>query len=360
MKRPYYIFSNGRLRRKQNTLFLERAEGERLPDDAPGDTALPSVSPGAEKAPFPVEQVESLYLFGEIDVNSKLITFLAQNHIPAYFFDYYGNFTATVYPRDYLLSGRLKVQQVRHYLKSKTRLYLARAFVDAATYNIARVLKYYATRIEGDDGVQLRETAHLVDTERARIGDMNEINELMGLEGHIRETYYRAWPWILGEAGKTFPFERRERRPPSNALNALISFGNTMCYSAVLRQIYRTALDPTISYLHEPGDRRFSLSLDLSEIFKPLLVDRAIFRLIKTGAIAPKHFEPKLGGVYLKENGRRIFVEHWDGRLRKTIQHRRLNRRVSYERLIRLECHRLVRHLCDPKNDAYKGFKMWW
>lgn len=360
MKRPYYIFSNGRLRRKQNTLFLERAGDARTPDDAPGDTALPSSAETGEKNPFPVEQVESLYLFGEVDVNSKLVTFLAQNGIPAYFFDYYGNYTATLYPRDVLLSGRLKVQQVRHYLKPKARRYLARAFVDAATYNIARVLKYYAARVDGADRETLRAVVDLVDTERARIGAMQEITELMGIEGHIRESYYGAWPAILGDAGRAFPFERRERRPPSNALNALISFGNAMCYSTVLRQIYGTALDPTISFLHEPGDRRFSLSLDLSEVFKPLLVDRAIFRLVKTGAITPKHFEPRLGGVYLKESGRRIFVEHWDERLRKTIHHRRLERRVSYERLIRLECHRLVRHLCDPKRDPYKGFKMWW
>jgi len=360
MKRPYYLFSNGRLRRKQNTLFLERADGRRTPGADEADTGLPSGQPAGDRTPFPVEQVESLHCFGEIDINSKLITFLAQHSIPSFFFDYYGNYTAALYPRDFLLSGRLKVQQVRHYLKSKSRLYLARAFVDAAAYNIARVLKYYAPRIDGDSRNAMQETIRLVDSERKRIGDMEAIDELMGLEGFIRESYYRTWPLILGEAGRVFPFERRERRPPSNALNALISFGNAMCYSAVLRQIYRTALDPTISYLHEPGERRFSLSLDLSEIFKPLLVDRAIFRLIKTGAIAPKHFEPRLGGVYLKDAGRRIFVEHWDARLRKTIHHRRLDRRVSYERLIRLDCHRLVRHLCDPKHDPYTGFKMWW
>ena len=170
----------------------------------------------------------------------------------------------------------------------------------------------------------------------------------------------RAWPALLGEAAAAFPFERRERRPPSNEMNALISFGNALCYSATLRQIYRTALDPTISYLHEPGDRRFSLALDLSEIFKPLLVDRAIFRLVKTGAITPKHFESRLGGVYLSDKGRRVFVGHWDERLRQTVQHRTLDRKVSYERLIRLECYRLVRHLCDPQADPYAGFKMWW
>lgn len=360
MRRPYYLFSNGHLRRKHNTLSLERADDERTPGDDPDDTGAPSGAPTGETVPFPVEQVEALYLFGEITINTKLITFLAQHSIPLFCYDYYGNYTATLYPREYLLSGRLKVQQVQHYLSRKRRLALARAFVEAATYNILRVLKYYVPRLPEEAARRLSDACELIEGARCGIEQVAEIPELMGIEGRCRNAYYQTWPAILGEAARAFPFERRERRPPSNELNALISFGNALCYSATLRQIYRTALDPTISYLHEPGDRRFSLALDLSEVFKPLLVDRAIFRLVKTGAIAPKHFEPRLGGVYLSEKGRRIFVEHWDERLRKTIQHRSLGRKVSYQRLVRLECYRLIRHLFDPEEDRYTGFKMWW
>jgi CRISPR-associated protein Cas1 len=98
----------------------------------------------------------------------------------------------------------------------------------------------------------------------------------------------------------------------------------------------------------------------VAEVFKPLLVDRGIFRLIKTRQIQPKHFEERLGGTYLKETGRKVFVEHWDERLRQTIKHRTLERKVSYARLVRQEGYRLVRHLCDPKADPYEGFKMWW
>jgi CRISPR-associated protein Cas1 len=361
MKRPYYLFSNGRLRRRQNTLFLERADAARTPDDDPEDTGEPSGTTTGEKVPFPVEQVDAVYVFGEVDVNTKLVTFLAQHGIPVHFFDYYGHYTATLYPRAYLHSGRLKVAQVKHYLSAKRRMVLARAFVDAATYNLLRVLKYYAGRADGTAEASLRSACELVERERSALDRVSDIPELMGLEGRVRATYYEAWPAILGGgAGAGFDFTARERRPPSNEINALISFGNALCYTATLRQIYRTALDPTISYLHEPGDRRFSLALDLSEIFKPLLVDRAIFRLVKTGEITPRDFESRLGGMYLKERGRKTFVAHWDERLKKTIHHRGLGRHVSYERLIRLECYRLIRHLFDPKEDPYAGFRMWW
>lgn len=360
MKRPYYVFSNGRLQRRHNTLALVKRDDERTWGGAAEDEGVPSGTETGQRSIMPVEQVEALYVFGEVDVNTKLITFLGQQHIPMFFFDYYGNYTASLYPRDYLLSGQLKVQQVRHYLSHKKRLVLARAIVEAALANILRILKYYVPRLPDDAATEVHATVEVLTAQRRRLEMVEDVQELMGVEGHCRERYYRTWPVLLGKAGAAFPFDRRERRPPSNALNALISFGNALCYSVALRQIYRTALDPTLSFLHEPGVRRFSLALDLAEVFKPLLVDRAIFRLIKTGQIKPQHFEARLGGTYLKEAGRKIFVGHWDTRLQQTVEHRMLQRRVSYQRLVRLECHKLVRHLFDPKNDPYHGFTLWW
>ena len=382
MKRPYYLFSNGRLCRKQNTLCLEKATEARSPAaEMPGDGLPLGEVPGAggdgavsaaadddgtpsggltgESVPFPVENAESIYCFGEIDVNSKLVSFLSQHHVPLFFFDYYGNYTAAVYPKEHLLSGRLTVAQVRHHDDPERRLMLARAFVDAALANIRRVLRYYATRL--DDGMdEVEGTIAEIEDLRAEAAEADAPDTLMGLEGRARRRYYRTWPTLLGGAGSDFSFERRSRQPPSNPLNALISFGNSLCYSVCLRQLYHTALDPTVSYLHAPGDRRFSLALDLAEVFKPLLVDRAIFRLVKTRQIQPSDFEDRLGGVYLTESGRKTFVEHWDERLRQTIEHRRLDRKVSYERLVRLDAYRLVRHLCDPEDDPYEGFEMWW
>ncbi|SDM80145.1 CRISP-associated protein Cas1, partial [Catalinimonas alkaloidigena] len=227
--------------------------------------------------------------------------------------------------------------------------------------NIGRVIKYYVPRLSGAAQTAAELALEMMEREGKALLQCTDIPTLMSVEGRVRDRYYQLWPHFLGERVATqFPYDRRERRPPSNELNALISFGNSLCYTTVLRQIYRTALDPTIAYLHEPGERRFSLALDLSEVFKPLLVDRAIFRLLKNGEITPRHFERRLGGCYLTEAGRKVFVAHWDERLRKTVQHRGLDKKVSYERLVRLECYKLVRHLCDPKGDAYQGFHMWW
>lgn len=87
----------------------------RAPGANPDDDGTPSGERTGQKVPFPIESAESIYCFGEIDVNAKLVTFLAQNEVPLFFYDYYGNYTAALYPRAHLLSGRLKVAQVKHY-----------------------------------------------------------------------------------------------------------------------------------------------------------------------------------------------------------------------------------------------------
>jgi CRISPR-associated protein Cas1 len=125
-----------------------------------------------------------------------------------------------------------------------------------------------------------------------------------------------------------------------------------------LTQIYRSQLDPTISFLHEPGFRRFSLALDLAEVFKPILADRLVFRLFNNGQLSEKHFAQDLNCCYLKESGRKTVLKEWDARLNTTIEHRRLKRKVSYERLMRLECYKLVKHLTEV--EEYKGFRAWW
>ena len=97
---------------------------------------------------------------------------------------------------------------------------------------------------------------------------------------------------------------------------------------------------------------------DLAEIFKPLLADRLLFKLINNRQISERDFSQDLNGCYLKESGRKVVLKEWDARLETTIEHRRLHRKVSYERLIRLECYKLVKHLTNA--EPYVAFRAWW
>jgi len=169
-----------------------------------------------------------------------------------------------------------------------------------------------------------------------------------------RQLYYKGFDEILLD----FQMKGRSKQPPQNEVNALISFGNMLCYTACLDQLYHTQLNPTISFLHEPGTRRFSLALDLAEIFKPLLVDRTIFSILNRKVLQAKDFDDRLNRIVLKENGKKKFVQAWEDRLKETIKHRSLKRSVSYKHLIKLECYKLAKHVLDLQ--AYEPFKAWW
>lgn len=331
MSRNYYITQPGRLRRKDNTLYLE-------PEGTP-------------RIPIPVEDIDSLYFYGELDLNTKLLNFLAQKRVAFHVFNYYGYYSGSYYPREYLNSGSLLVKQVQHYEKNTKRMPIAHEFVASAGFNILRLLRYHTNR--GKDCSPQIEPIEAILTE-ARTA--KNTNVLMGYEGSIRDIYYTAFNTILELES---PFKTRTRRPPDNPINAAISFGNSLMYAACLTEIYRTQLNPTISFLHEPGDRRFSLSLDLAEIFKPLIIDRIIFRLFNRRQLnESKHFQTEVGACYLNQNGRKLFIAAFDEQLKQTVSHRKLKRHVSYQRLIRLECYKLIKHLVDM--EPYQALRPWW
>lgn len=117
-------------------------------------------------------------------------------------------------------------------------------------------------------------------------------------------------------------------------------------------------LDPTISFLHEPGTRRFSLSLDVSKIFKPLIGDRLIFSLINKKQITERDFTRELNGLHLKTQASQVIARALDERLKTTIRHRELKKEVSYQYLMRLECYKLIKDITGEKR--YQPFVIWW
>ncbi|MFA5397162.1 MAG: CRISPR-associated endonuclease Cas1 [Methanogenium sp.] len=182
----------------------------------------------------------------------------------------------------------------------------------------------------------------------------NDISELMGIEGRIRYNYYKAFSNILND---DFGYKKRTR-PPTDPINALISFGNSLMYTTVLGEIYKTQLDPTISYLHEPSTKRFSLSLDIAEIFKPLIIDTILFTVINKKIITNNDFTKNDGICMLNEKGKRKFIEEYEKKLSTTIKHRKLNRHVSYRGFIRLECYKLIKYFIG--DDIYTPLRAWW
>jgi len=334
MKKAYYLFNPGRLSRKDNTLKF-------VPIDA-------ELKEGQAKY-IPVETVSDLYVFGSLDANSALYNFMGKEHINVHFFDYYEHYTGSFHPKEYLLAGKVLVNQVTHYQQAKKRIIIARKFIEGAAFNMLKNLRYYHNR-EKDVSSMIAS----IESYASLVSEATEVDELMGIEGNIRQVYYQSFDLILND----FKMGNRTRQPPLNEVNTLVSFGNMLCYTLCLSQLYHTQLNPTISFLHEPGTRRYSLALDLAEIFKPILVDRTIFRLLNKKEIQASDFSLELNRCTLKESGKKTFVRAWEERLNETIQHRVLKKYVSYKHLVKLECYKLSKHILNM--EEYKPFKIWW
>lgn len=250
-------------------------------------------------------------------------------------------------------SGAVILAQAKHCLDIEKRLILAQKFIAGAIRNMKTVLLYYLRR----GNPMIDEIIKDLDNFDVLSQRQKGIAELMAIEGNARDKYYSAFDIITG--GGPFSMESRTRRPPQNKLNALISFLNSLCYVTILAQIYKTHLDPRIGFLHETNFRRFTLNLDIAEIFKPILVDRLIFSLINKKQIQAKHFKGRVGGgIFLSEKGIQIVLQAWEERLMSTIEHPKLKRNVSYRSLIRMEAYKLQKHILE--DEEYQPFAMRW
>lgn len=330
MKKTIYVFTDGELKRKDNTLCFETEAGKKY---------------------LPVEDINEIMAFGEVSFNKSLIEFLSQKEILIHYFNYYGYYMGTFYPREHLNSGYMILKQAEFYQDNHKRMKLARAFIYGAYRNIRQVLKYYQNR-----GKDLAQTINVIEEMAKTIDYCSDISKLMAVEGHMREQYYKAFDIITGN--KDFYFQERTRRPPQNNINVLISLGNSILYTQVLSEIYKTHLDPRIGFLHATNFRRFSLNLDIAEIFKPIIIDRLIFSLIDKKMLTKNDFEKKTGGLILKDKGKKVFVQELDSKLQTTINHKKIGRPVSYRRLIRLELYKLEKHLMGE--EEYEPFIATW
>ena len=324
-----FLFNNGRLQRKDSTITFVNEDGK--------------------KKALPIEQLENIHVFSELDFNTSFFNLLGQKDVNLHIYNYYGYYSGSYIPRDKKVSGYVDVKQAEHVLNLDMRMYIAQQFVYSAVHHMLRNLRRHKHMAEM--------WICQIEAERKKIASANDIQTLMGMEGYIRQIYYSAFNVIVKY--EAFYIQRREKRPPTDRINALISFGNSLMYTTVLSEIYKTQVNPTISFLHEPSVRRFSLALDIAEIFKPLIVDSLIFSLINNRMINKDHFEFIEEKVcMLNEEGKKIFIAEYDKRLSKTVKHRQLKRNVSYRNFIRLECYKLIKHFLDDQD--YKALRAWW
>ncbi len=317
MKRPVYITQMGVLERRGNTLFLENENGRKA---------------------IPVNSTSEVHCFKPVSLTSGAIKLLSEKNVPVHFYNKYGHYRGSYMPAEGQVSGTVVIKQVKHYLEQEKRLYIARQFVEGIKASMVSFLKSQRAEREGIEGIEVE-------------GDNPA--ELMGVESQLWREFYNVYATLL----KHFDFSERNRRPPKDEVNALISLGNSVLYTVTLSEIRKTYLHPAVSFLHEPLERRYSLALDMADIFKPITVFRVILRLVNRRQIRKEHFDRDVG-VMLNREGLKVFLSELNGELGKKVLHPRFKRNVSVRYMIRLEGYSLVRHFLGDRK--YKSLRAWW
>lgn len=313
---PIYIKSNLVIFREGNTIYTMNEE--------------------LGKRPFPIKNVSDVYCLGKVTVRSGAANLLMKENIPVHFYNKYGGYTGSLMPKDDLISGKVVIAQASHHIDYQKRIEIAKAFVHGIKASMVKSLKYFKRR-----GKEIDEQIYAI--ESAPVNG-NSPAELMGNEGRMWIDYYDVYNTLCSP----FSFRSRSYRPPTDPLNSLISLANSMLYTTILSEIHKTYLHPAISFLHEPLERRYSLALDLADIFKPLITTTIIIRLVNQGMITEDSFETDIG-FRLKEDSLKVFVQEYHKRISETLKHPRLKRNVSYRYLIRLECYKLVKHFLGDR-----------
>lgn len=314
-----YLLSMGELKRKDNSLVFRNESGHTY---------------------IPIEGIKEIYCLNEVSLNSKLFDFLSKAGVVVHFFNYYQQYFGTYYPKEQLISGKLTILQAKAF--TEYRIDIAKAIVLGIGRNIQEVLYHYYKH-------DVKDLKPLLNWLRKDIPRMLEkdlsIQQLMFIEGSIWKRFYDSFTLFLPEE---FVFNKRVKRPPDNPLNALISFGNSLLYSKTISQIYHTHLNQSISFLHEPSEGRFSLCLDLCEVFKPIIVFRTIFETINNRKIkVEKHFDQELNYCLLTEQGKKIFITAFEERINSVFHHPILKRKISYQTAIKLDAYKLIKFILE-------------
>jgi len=171
---------------------------------------------------------------------------------------------------------------------------------------------------------------------------------LLGVEGNSAATYFRSFPKMLkteGDGEALFDFTKRNRRPPKDPINAMLSFAYAMLAREWTITLSAVGLDPYRGFYHQPRFGRPALALDMMEPFRPLIADSVVLMSINNGELRPKDFVSAAGGCNMTEAGRKKFIAAFERRLNQDVIHPLFKYRLSYRRLFEVQARLLLRHL---------------
>lgn len=335
MKKTLYILQNGELHRRDNSLYFESTRGRKF---------------------IPVESTNDICIFGDVRVSKRFLDFCTQKRIPIHYFDIYGDYIGTYYPREHYNSGYTIIKQVEFYLDREKRLVLAKAIVGGYIDQSLKVIKYYINRKDGESRVKLEKLCIKLEKMKKDIISERTIDKIMLITRKAEAEYKNSFNFIFNNS--QFIDNGNKNSAEYVRKNNIIQFGKSIGQAIILSEIYKTHLDPRIGYFHSADLGTFPLCLDVLYIFKPIMIHRLIFTLLNKSMITKKDFKEYKGNVILSKEGKGKFITELDKRMRTTIKHKHLGRHVSYRRIIRLELYKIQKHIIEGKE--YKPYLALW
>lgn len=325
-----------------NTLHVQTQGADLRLDEDSVRIHLPGV-PG--RRTLPLRRLDGIVVYGHVNLSTELIARCAQDGRPITWMSRGGQFQGRL---DGSARGNVLLRHSQHlaHADPEATLAIAKNIVVGKIRNSRWVLMRAARDADPAPQAQIRSAVTDLADALPTVAEATSLDEVRGIEGNAASVYFAALRHVLRPAPGIPEFTRRERRPPTDPVNALLSFGYGLLRGLVHGAVEQIGLDPYVGYLHGLRPGKPALALDLMEEFRPVLADRFAITLLNRRQLRPEHFEDLPGGaVQLTEEGRKTVIAAWQERKTQTWDHPIAGRQVPAGLLPTVQSRILARHL---------------
>jgi CRISP-associated protein Cas1 len=304
----------------------------------------------SEKLEIPIRDIDRILIFGNIQLTTQVISACLQEQVAVLFLSQSGQYRGHLWSLNPLHLD-CEIVQLNKHQDVRFQLEASRSIIRGKLLNSKQLL------LRLNRKRKVAEVAKAIDgitSDFASLEGVDNIDRLRGYEGIGAARYFPAWGQLITNPG--FSFSQRVRHPPTDPVNALLSFGYTILLNNVLSAIVAEGLSPYFGNLHYGDDRKTYLAFDLMEEFRSPIVDSLVLKSINSEMFKPKDFEPVMcpGAIYLTSSARRTFLEHLEKRMSEEVSHPDLQSPVPYRQAIHLQVRRYKRSLLHGV--AYEPF----
>ena len=333
------------MRKLLNTLYITTPEAYLSKD---GLNVVVSVQQ-QEVFRIPIINIEGIVTFGYMGVSPGLMKLCTENNVSLTFLSPNGRFISRIQGQT---RGNVLLRKKQYQLSEDKSwsLHVAQLMIAGKIQNYRNILRRFIRDYGNDSKVESAVNA-LDYLKRDSLLTSDSLS-LMGIEGMAANKYFEVFPSLLTQQQESFPFSGRNRRPPKDAINAMLSLAYTLITNDITAALETIGLDPYVGFLHTLRPGRASLALDMTEELRAYLGDRFVISLINRRQITPKDFlfQGELG-VVLTDNGRRTFLTAWQNRKKETIIHPYLNEKIPIGLIPHAQAMLLVRHIREEIDD---------